>query len=1413
MVTYLDGRVKLLPGWRVITYNGAWRLARSGMMGKGGPMRRHVMRILLLLAALSGSAALSGAQHGSTAQRLVAVGGFGGAARAMATFEGGILLGEGAAVLRLDAAGQVQGQLLLDHGEVQDLAVQGGMAYALTEEGLATVDLESMAERAFSPGGGQALAVAGRAVYVAAQQAGLRVAALGPDGIPGGWRRVETPGAAGDLAVGGAYLYAALGERGIGIYDLAVPLYPVPVGWIDDVGAVSAVAIDPDAAGASRLLAGSGHRLRVFDLSDPAVPRLLDTYDPLHEAQAVFVQRGWAYVADAEGGLKRYAIGDLDTPRIDGVVWPGAAHDLAYDGLFLYVAAGWDGVVALETGWNDSVATRGRLAAPGEATSVAVERSGGQCRGLVGLGAEGVAVVDWCDFGAPRLLTTLPLGGAVWDVALRGTIGFAAVEGVGVAVFSLARPAAPRLLATVAVEGTARSLALEGSLLYVAAGEGGLYIVETVHPDAPLILGRLPPPRPDLRFEQVTLEGGKRAYISAGSALLVVDVDVAANPQVLAIVPVPAAAIMARDFIAYVVSGGALTTINAASSNAPEVLGAYRAVRTIQAVAAQEGRIWLAGAGEGALAAGLALDSGGGLREQAMIGGRGEGRALDWLEGAAVLATASGTLYRLDENGAARLRQGSVMGQVLRPAAEEGLLVGGTGWGLLDLSRPERPILSAAGDTAGPVYGLAGGEGGRVFLAQGEQGVTAVGGGDDRWLPGASDGIARDVATDGAFLFVAEDGPGEQGALRVLSAETLASVTRVTLPGGGQVVAWDAGRAYVGLARQDMGGLAVVDVSAPTAGLATVGTAEIPAHALALTPDERIGYAAHGAQLVVLDLQAWPELRVVTVLGLPQPVTRLSLAGTRWLLATAPGESVLLLALDDPLHPRLVATLPVGAFDAVGTDEALYLAAGEDGLQVISLATLAELTGRMERVDSSQAMALWRTGSTLYVADAVGLRAYSLDDPTAPQRSAAVAFEGVRSVQDMVGRATRRDGQWLYVATDAGLLVARHGPEGGLTLRSGPEALPLVDVWAATDRRLYGRAMEDTLVVVALGGSTAQGWSLSYPLPATVGAPQVALAWGDRVLVGGEGGLAALVWSEGMARRPPALLGEAGDLPGVPRAIQVAGDGSVWLAGEGGLWRVDVSEPTTPTLQDVLAVPGTPYGMALSADGARLAVASGACGVRLLSLADGPPREIGYWQGEEALSVAAVGDLYAVTNSDSIIFLREAPDLPPVPPAVPFAPQPSDGAWQVGQRAALSWSPPPDPCAGIRYTVLMGVGDAPLEPVAVTDAPHAELAGLPRAATIRWQVQVRDAQGDAASGPVWRFATGEATPSAPQRISLDEGRVVAPTPAAAPPTEAVEPSPGLDARALIPLLLCGVLVEALLVLSLWQWRRRFRRWG
>ena len=171
-------------------------------------------------------------------------------------------------------------------------------------------------------------------------------------------------GTPGDVAVQGDYAYVAA-EAAFTVIDISDPAFPAQVGSWDTPGIAFGVA----AAGAYAYVADAEEGLRVIDISDPAAPVEVGSWDTPGCAHGVAVAGGYAYVADGYGGLRVIDISDPAAP-VEVGFWdtPGEAQGVAVAGGYVYLAdCGWGLVIFPEYGNGGPQADFAASLASGEA--------------------------------------------------------------------------------------------------------------------------------------------------------------------------------------------------------------------------------------------------------------------------------------------------------------------------------------------------------------------------------------------------------------------------------------------------------------------------------------------------------------------------------------------------------------------------------------------------------------------------------------------------------------------------------------------------------------------------------------------------------------------------------------------------------------------------------------------------------------------------------------------------------------------------------------------------------------------------------------------------------------------------------------------------------------------------------------
>ena len=234
-------------------------------------------------------------------------------------------------------------------------------------------------------------------------------------------------GTPGDVAVQGDYAYVAA-EAAFTVIDISDPAFPAQVGSWDTPGIAFGVA----AAGAYAYVADAEEGLRVIDISDPAAPVEVGSWDTPGCAHGVAVAGGYAYVADGYGGLRVIDISDPAAPmEVGSCDTPDAAWGVAVAGGYAYMADGYGGLRVIDISDPAAPVKVGSLGTLTWALSVAVAEG----YAYVADGDAGVRVIDISDPAAPVEVGFWDTPGEAQGVAVAGGYVYLADCGWGLVIF------------------------------------------------------------------------------------------------------------------------------------------------------------------------------------------------------------------------------------------------------------------------------------------------------------------------------------------------------------------------------------------------------------------------------------------------------------------------------------------------------------------------------------------------------------------------------------------------------------------------------------------------------------------------------------------------------------------------------------------------------------------------------------------------------------------------------------------------------------------------------------------------------------------------------------------------------------------------------------------------------------------
>lgn len=226
--------------------------------------------------------------------------------------------------------------------------------------------------------------------------------------------------------------------------------------------------------------------LHLYDISNPAHPRLLSSFHTPGSAKGVVVRNGYAFVADDDRGLQIVDVHDPFHPsHVAKLDTRGLAYTPKLAGNLLYLASHRGGFQIIDVSDPRQPKMLADIDTPGKAWSL--EATGSTL--YVADDAAGVLVYDVSDVQHPRRIGVFNPGGTAEDVVVRGDTAYAAFFDGGFYVLDISRPAQPRQIGHVATRGNARVIELKDNLAFVTDWFAGVQVIDIGDRTAPVLSG------------------------------------------------------------------------------------------------------------------------------------------------------------------------------------------------------------------------------------------------------------------------------------------------------------------------------------------------------------------------------------------------------------------------------------------------------------------------------------------------------------------------------------------------------------------------------------------------------------------------------------------------------------------------------------------------------------------------------------------------------------------------------------------------------------------------------------------------------------------------------------------------------------------------------------------------------------
>ena len=293
---------------------------------------------------------------------------------------------------------------------------------------------------------------------------------------------VELPEAVQALEPCGQYLAVADGTGGL----LMVTVRGVnPVNYLGDYSPASSIR-DLSIDGSRLAIVDPSFGLKLYDVTDPGIPRQLSTYSAGPQPNAVASAESMIYIGDNHG-LTVLDASDPSTPqRVGELGTADRASLIAVDGTTAYV---WIG-----TYWNNAGLEIIDVGDPANPVSLAFLDFGNVATSMDVQGPllfatleNRVSIVDVADPTNPTTLGTFAHGAR--SVAVSDTVACVIKNDGILSFYGIANPHAPVEVAYLNLDNSAQHIYIDQNLAYVTGYDGSLQVVDFSNPLTPNIVG------------------------------------------------------------------------------------------------------------------------------------------------------------------------------------------------------------------------------------------------------------------------------------------------------------------------------------------------------------------------------------------------------------------------------------------------------------------------------------------------------------------------------------------------------------------------------------------------------------------------------------------------------------------------------------------------------------------------------------------------------------------------------------------------------------------------------------------------------------------------------------------------------------------------------------------------------------
>ena len=393
--------------------------------------------------------------------------------------------------------------------------------------------------------------------------------------------QVMLPGVVRGVAVFGNYAYVAAQEGGVQVVDISSPANPTVCGEYRASGYTHGIAI----FGGLAYVANENLGLQILDLAKPRIPMLLSSTN-VGAGEAVVVKGSangvFAYVSTG-GSLCVVDVSIPTSPRLRGqtAITGGSCYSVAILGNYVIDASLFGNLEIIDVSIPDSPSDVGH--APGISWPASVGVANNYVYAASSLSGGGFYVFSLSGASLTQIGHLASFSSDGYGMALTGSTAYVPARASGVKVVNISNPTGPSQVATFSDSGVFRSYnsvaVTQNSMAACGYPQGTVVGFNTVfdvsNPSAPSFAAN-----PNAGGERVLARNGL-AYVLTGGSNFIFNISTPTLPQVLKLfsnTAFPGRNMALAGNVLYIVgSSGAnqphLAAFNVSSPSAPGILG------------------------------------------------------------------------------------------------------------------------------------------------------------------------------------------------------------------------------------------------------------------------------------------------------------------------------------------------------------------------------------------------------------------------------------------------------------------------------------------------------------------------------------------------------------------------------------------------------------------------------------------------------------------------------------------------------------------------------------------------------------------------------------------------------------------------------------------------------------------------